>query len=391
MDQATQRIFFSTRLAGRLRHVAARFSLWVFALVSSTSVAHAQEHMVLPAAVQQAVSEIAAELGSRCPLAPAGDIAAYTACRQALFNSSKLRAHLSGIVLWGRQDKRPNASLRQTNLTQFAPDVWTNMYAPLFMFNGKHTIEWVPEEKMFLVRLEAAFRNRLPPGQFPYPFWHEDAKWAMYENANSFMLWLHPQSASIRAAQFTDRGKNEKLQPVASVKYDKYEGPWLWTDDKGRTQPAVTLFDGVYRADNPNLSALDRQYRDLALQMRESQCTNCHVPNNPDKMSRLVLLSTPAHAAGEVDRLIKAVREDRMPMDDFRISYALSEENKKWLLESAFAFKATVQAAQEWEKQAAKKSVAIRGLDGVAPARSEASLVSTSGVQSETNSPKVIK
>lgn len=391
MDQSTRRIFSFIRLAGRLRHVAARFAIWAFALAPFAPVAQAQEPMVLPPGIQLAASEIATELGNRCPLAAAGDISAYTACRQALFGSSKLRAHLSGIVLWGRQDKRPNASLRQTNLTQFAPDVWTNMYAPLFMFNGKHTVEWVPEEKMFLVRLEAAFRNRLPPGQFPYPFWHDEAKWAMYENANSFMLWLHPQSASIRAAQFTDRGTNSKLQPVVSVKYDKYEGPWLWTDDKGRTQPAVTLFDGVYRADNPNLVAMDRQYRDLALQMRESQCTSCHVPNNPDKMSRLVLLSTPAHAAGEVDRLIKAVQEDRMPMDDFRISYALSEENKKWLLENALAFKATVQAAQDWEKQAAKKSVAIRGLDGVAPARSEASLVSTSSVQSETNSPKVIK
>ncbi|MEO8023071.1 hypothetical protein [Polaromonas sp.] len=391
MDQTTQRIFFFIHLAGRFRHVAARFFIWFFALASFVSVAQAQESMALSAEVQQAASEIAAELGSRCPVAPAGDVPAYTACRQALFTSSKLRAHLSGIVLWGRQDKRPNASLRQTNLTQFAPDVWTSMYAPLFMFNGKHTVEWVPEEKMFLVRLEAAFRNRLPPGQFPYPFWHDEAKWSMYENANSFMLWFHPQSASIRAAQFTDRAPNAMLQPVQVVKHEKYAGPWLWTDDKGRTQPAVTLFDGVYRADNPNLAAMDRQYRDLALQMRESQCTSCHVPNNPDKMSRLVLLSTPAHAAGEVDRLIKAVREDRMPMDDFRISYALSDENKKWLLESAFAFKATVEAAQDWEKQAAKKSVAIRGLDGVAPARSEASVVSTSDVQSGTDPKKVIK
>jgi hypothetical protein len=92
--------------------------------------------------------------------------------------------------------------------------------------------------------------------------------------------------------------------------------------------------------------------------MRESQCTNCHVPNNPDKMSRLVLLSTPAHAAGEIERLIKAVKEDRMPMDDFRVSYALSPENKKWLLESAEAFRTTVVAARAWEQQAARSETA---------------------------------
>jgi len=33
-------------------------------------------------------------------------------------------------------------------------------------------------------------------------------------------------------------------------------------------------------------------------------------------MRRLVLLHTPAHAAGEIARLMKVVREDRMPLDD---------------------------------------------------------------------------
>ncbi|MEO7548455.1 MAG: hypothetical protein ABIT82_08540, partial [Ramlibacter sp.] len=223
--------------------------------------------------------------------------------------------------------------------------------------NGRHTVEWVPEEKMFLVRLEAAFRNRLPPGQFPYPFWHDESKWGMYQNANGFLLWVAPDTGKIRAAQFTDRATNAMLQAVQPVEHAKYEGPWLWTDDKGRTQPAVTLFDGIYQPDNPFVKSMDRQYRELALQMRESQCTSCHVPNNPDKMSRLVLLSTPVHAAGEIDRLIKAVKEDRMPMDDFRVSYALSPENKKWLLESAEIFRTTVRDAQQWEQQAAARSI----------------------------------
>ncbi|MBX3587483.1 MAG: hypothetical protein KF796_12660 [Ramlibacter sp.] len=305
-----------------------------------------------PPAVIQAAREIAAELASHCPLAPAGDTGAYNACRQALFGPSVLRAHLPGYLMWGRQSANPNATLRQTNLTQFAPEVWTSMYAPLFMFNGRHTVEWVPEEKMFLVRLEAAFRNRLAPGQFPYPFWHDEAKWNTYENANAMMLWIAPDTGKVRAAQFTSRASTSLLQPVEPVRHAKYEGPWLWTDEKGNTQPAVTLFDGLYRAENPYIKSMDRQYRDLALQMRESQCTNCHVPNNPDKMSRLVLLSTPAHAAGEIDRLIKAVKEDRMPMDDFRVSYALPAEAKKWLLDSAEAFRTTVRAAQDWENQA---------------------------------------
>lgn len=318
---------------------------------ATTTDGAARDKVEPPKAIAQAARDMAAELATHCPLAPAGDVPAYNACRAALFGPSVLRSQLPPFLMWGRQSKAPQATLRQTGLTQFAPDVWTSMYAPLFMFNGRHTVEWVAHERMYLVRLEAAFRNRLAPGQFPYPFWHDDNKWSMYENTNGVMLWISPETGKIRAAQFTDIAPNARLQTVDPVKYAKYDGPWLWTDEKGQTQPAVTLFDGLYRADNPHLKAMDRQYRDLALQMRESQCTSCHVPNNPDKMSRLVLLSTPAHAAGEVDRLIKSVKEDRMPMDDFRVSYALPTEAKKWLLDSAEAFRATVQAAQTWEQQ----------------------------------------
>jgi NADH:ubiquinone oxidoreductase subunit len=41
-----------------------------------------------------------------------------------------------------------------------------------------------------------------------------------------------------------------------------------------------------------------------------------------------------------------------MPMDEYRNSYALPPEDKKWLLESAEAFRTTVQAARAWESQA---------------------------------------
>jgi len=367
---------------------------WLFALASTAALAAtaanvaAPEAPAVPPAIRQAAEAVAAELAANCPLATAGDTAAYNSCRQALFGPSVLRSHLPAFITWGRQSKAANATLRQTHLTQFAPDVWTSMYAPLFMFNGRHTVEWVPEERMFLVRLEAAFRNRLPPGQFPYPFWHDEAKWGMYQNANGFMLWIAPDTGKIRAAQFTDRAPNAMLQTVQPVEHAKYEGPWLWTDEKGKTQPAVTLFDGLYRPDNPFVKSMDRQYRDLAAQMRESQCTSCHVPNNPDKMSRLVLLSTPVHAAGEIDRLIKAVKEDRMPMDDFRVSYALSPENKKWLLESAEIFKTTVRDAQQWEQQAAGKSLPN-------PVAAGRNAVSSAALQpaglSSTSSSQVIK
>jgi hypothetical protein len=66
-----------------------------------------------------------------------------------------------------------------------------------------HDTEYVERERMYLIRLKAGFRNRLPPGQFPYPFWHDEAKWGVYQATNSVLLWVDPKTAQIAVAQFT--------------------------------------------------------------------------------------------------------------------------------------------------------------------------------------------
>ncbi len=131
----------------------------------------------------------------------------------------------------------------------------------------------------------------------------------------------------------------------------KFDGKWLWTDPEGRVQPQVTLFDGLFSAENPYLPKLDGAYKAFALKMRDAQCDSCHVPNNPDGMKRLVLLQTPAHAAGEIERLMKAVREDKMPRDEVGIEQPLEAKLKSALLESGGAFEALVRAAKDWESK----------------------------------------
>ncbi|HZY18501.1 MAG TPA: hypothetical protein VFE82_08465 [Ramlibacter sp.] len=338
----------------RHRPLGAGRSRWAAVLLAAVLLAAGPapaQDVAVPPTVRELARDIAAELAVRCPLADANDAAAFDHCRAAL-QGGRLRGALPQVVLWGRTDAAPGATLQATALTQLAPDTWASLYAPLFMFNGRHAVRWVAQEGRFLIRLEAAFRNRLAPGQFPYPFWHEESKWAAYENTSAVLLWLEPASSRIDVAQFAHQGP--LLQTVRPVRHPKHDGQWLWTDRGGRTQPAVTLFEGLYRPENPYLRALDRQYRDLALQLRESQCQQCHVPSNPGRSQRLVLLSSPAHAAGEIDRLIRAVREDRMPVDRNRRSFALSAPDKAWLLGSAEAFRATVQAARRWEQQASE-------------------------------------
>jgi hypothetical protein len=293
-------------------------------------------------------SEVALELQQVCPPASPSDQVAFDRCRRSLFGDSALRRNLAPRLLWGRRNQDAEAALKDTNLTQFAPDVIAGLYLSLFMYSGEFTTEYVEREGLYLIRLRAGFRNLLQPGQFPYPFWHEEAKWGVYQAANSILLWIDPKTAKIVIGQFTERGSGNPVVSTQPIR-PKFDGNWMWMDREGRIQPRVTLFDGLFGPDNPYLPKLDFAYRTLALRMRDSQCDNCHVPNNPMPMRRLVLMHTPAHAAGEIGRLMKVVREDRMPLDEAGIEQPLEPALKRALLESGTAFEELVRAAKEWE------------------------------------------
>jgi len=298
--------------------------------------------------IVQMASDVALELQQVCPPAAPSDQAAFDRCRHSLFGDSRLRRSLAPRLLWGRRNQDAGAALENTNLTQFAPDVIVGLYLSLFMYSGEYTIEYVERERSYLIRLRAGFRNLLPPGQFPYPFWHDEAKWGVYQAANSVLLWVNPKTAKIVIGQFTERGGDS---PVVSTRpiSPKFDGKWMWMDKEGRIQPSVTLFDGLFRQNNPYLPKLDTTYRSLALRMRDAQCDNCHVPSNPLPMRRLVLMHTPAHAAGEISRLMNAVRTDKMPIDDFGIEQPLNSALKRALLEAGAAFEESVKAAKDWE------------------------------------------
>jgi hypothetical protein len=299
--------------------------------------------------IARMAAEVALELQQVCPPASPSDQAAFDRCRRSLFGDSALRRSLAPRLLWGRRNQDAAAALENTNLTQFAPDVITGLYLSLFMYSGEYSTEYVEHERLYLIRLRAGFRNLLAPGQFPYPFWHQEEKWSVYQAANSVLLWVNPKTAKIVIGQFTERGSDRPVVPTQPI-WPKFDGKWMWMDNDGRIQPRVTLFDGLFRQDNPYLPKLDSTYRTLALRMRDAQCDNCHVPNNPWKMRRLVLMHTPAHAAGEIGRLMKAVREDRMPLDENTgIEEPLEPALKRALLESGGAFEELVKAAKDWE------------------------------------------
>src|SRR5256885_12482 len=121
-------------------------------------------------------SEVALELQRVCPPASPADQAAFDRCRRRLFGDSALRRSLAPRLLWGRRHQDAAAALKDTNLTQFAPDVFAGLYVSLFMFSGEYSVEYVERERVYLIQPESAFRNPPPPGQFSYPVRHYGAE-----------------------------------------------------------------------------------------------------------------------------------------------------------------------------------------------------------------------
>ncbi len=307
-------------------------------------------------------NELARMFKNGCPFANPSDEKALKNCEETLYSDqSAIRHHLSQIILWGRMlDEK--AALKDTYLTQFGPDVMTAAYLPLFMFNGDYEIKYDEREKLYKIEFATAFRNRLQPGLFPYPFWHNENKWATYQGANRLTIWVgidrRLQTEKIKAMQFSVLGKNNEATPtpIPTPVFDKEtHAKWVWTDAEGKTQPRASLFDNQYSAANPNLKRLDETYRAMAVELRNGECMNCHTPDNPDKMKRLVLLQTPAHAASEIGRLIRDVREDRMPRDDAGIEKPMPTDAKQVLLAKAEAFQAAITDAKAWEAQHPKQ------------------------------------
>lgn len=300
--------------------------------------------------IRASTGELARELALSCPLAAPGDLAAFASCRKALYGDSLLRRRLHPILLWGRARGLP---INETPLTQFGPDVWTSLYAPLFMFTGGAEVEFDAIEKLYKATLPVQFRNRLPPGQFPYPFWHDKTKWGSYQSAKALILYISPQNGDIRVAQFLPGVLSDEVVAQAAAQAASFDGQWLWTDAAGRTQPQVTLFDGLYRPENPFLPKIESTYKALALELRAGECDSCHAPSNPHHLPRLVLMQTPAHAAGEIKRILRAVRDGSMPHDEFGVEKALAEDVKARLLDKAEAFDASLTQAKAWESSQA--------------------------------------
>jgi len=119
-----------------------------------------------------------------------------------------------------------------------------------------------------------------------------------------------------------------------AVQQPKFDEKWMWTDAAGACSRRSRCSTACSVSENPYCRA-GRRVQDVCAQERDAQWRQLSRAQQSDKMKRLVRCRRRAHAAGEIERLMKAVREDKMPLDDVGIEQPLEPKLKSALLESA--------------------------------------------------------
>ena len=295
--------------------------------------------------LKQIAAKLAGELARACPHGPSGDAAAFQKCASALSQANEIP--FAPGVLWGGD--QANLRIKNRKLTRVSADAYRSTYLPLLTFTGQFSVARDEREKVDIVQIEAYFRNTLPAGDYPYPFWHSAEKWEAHEAMNRISFYLDDKgriTVITRSADGSDqnRGEYSRVTPPAFVK-----DQWTWTDASGQQQPRVMQFSSRYQAANPLLPQLEKTYRALAENMHGASCVSCHTPANTPGAERLVLLQTPLHAAGEIRRVIKSVQRGEMPQDEIGQPAEIDPKLRDAILRSAEAFRDELAAADAWE------------------------------------------
>ena len=307
------------------------------------SAAHAA---MTQADTEKIATTMAAKFSMYCPSSAKDDVAAHQKCSDGLRANEIVPFAITG-VLWGGDS--PNLKLAKRPLTHLNGQLFQLMYLSLFVYTGKWSVGMDEREHVPYIKLEAYFRNAMPSGEYPYPFWHSAAKWTAYETANELKFYLN-REGKVFIVTRSQGGSEEARGPYSHVSPPAFDGNWQWTDASGNLQPHASLFSNRFTESNPYLPALDKSYRAFALEARQATCMNCHTPENKADMTHLILLQTPVHASGEIDSVLKEVKNGDMPQDDLGEKAKLTPQLRSELLRTGEAFKQELHLADQWEK-----------------------------------------
>lgn len=294
--------------------------------------------------IEHLAADIAGRLAATCPQTAYNDTTSFAACQAAYRRNSPLP--FARAVGWGGE--QPKLRIAKKQLTQLQSWVFQFLYMALFNFTGRWSVGRDPRENVNYIVVEAYFRNALPPGDYPYPFWHSADKWNAYETANQLKFWFDGNGKIFLVTRSAD-GTEAHRGAYAHVTPPTFDGKWQWVDATGKLEPQASLFSNRYSVSNPYLPPLDEAYRTFALNIRDGTCLSCHTPVNKADVNRLVLMQTPVHASGAIDDVLKQVRNGDMPQDDLGLKAHIDPKLRAAILKSGVAFQSALRKADQWE------------------------------------------
>jgi hypothetical protein len=144
--------------------------------------------------LERLAADVASKLAATCPQTTYDDHAAFTACQEAYRIGSPLP--FAASVLWGPDQS--DLPIRKRSLTVVQSWVWQYLYMPNYAFTGRWSVGHDTIDNVDYISIETYFRNALPPGDYPYPFWHSATKWSGDEHVNQFKFYLDGNGGASR-------------------------------------------------------------------------------------------------------------------------------------------------------------------------------------------------
>ena len=266
--------------------------------------------------IEEVLAErIARQLIAASPVVAPDDSKARDAAAAKLAACDDLMNAANGRILWGgfnpKQGYDPEAYRLNDlahddyfQLSEFHPIVWAKLYLSTFMFPGPYRVH--REGRFTVLELDAKFRSDMPPGDYPYPFWHSPNKWTAYVKVERVMLVFAPGRLIAGLRRSPDPISVEQIRKPWDTK-------WLWTDADGNPQPRVALYSYLFSKDNPHVAGLEQSYRELEKNFRAQNCMLCHEPDNRSRINDLLLLNYPSQALIMRRTLVAILEGTQMP------------------------------------------------------------------------------
>lgn len=271
---------------------------------------------------EQLAVQIGQGIAAACPMADPADEHARASCAAKLTDFGLLRDTMQEPFFWGGQRAGKGYRLDDSDTTRFNALVWRRMYLSLFMFTGDVRTE--SDGDITIIHLPFAFRNRLDPGSYPYPFWHSKTKWDSWQLSPELVLVMDKGKLK-GALRSSDRDEARRANYVERA----WSGQWRWQVD-GKEQPYVTLYSYLFSPSNPHVTKLDAAYRALESEMRSSNCLVCHAPDNFAKTGTLEFFNYPNQALYSRHSIVMHLDKNTMPpKNDHGFVQGLQDEGER--------------------------------------------------------------